>query len=42
MSLFIISMVLGEKIVPTTIGGLVLIVFGIIFNEYFVKTKGTR
>ena len=42
MSLFIISMVLGEKIVPTTIGGLVLIVFGIVFNEYFIKTKGTR
>lgn len=42
LSLFIISVVLGEKIVPTTIGGLILIVFGIIFNEYFVKTKGTR
>ena len=41
MSLFIISIVLGEKIVPTTVGGLVLIVFGIIFNEYFVKTKAS-
>lgn len=39
MSLFLISIVLGEKIVPTTLIGLVLIVFGIIFNEYFVKTE---
>lgn len=39
MSLFIISMVLGEKIVPTTMIGLALIVFGIVFNEYFVKKK---
>lgn len=39
MSLFLISIVLGEKIVPTTLIGLVLIVFGIIFNEYFVKKK---
>ncbi len=39
MSLFIISMVLGEKIVPTTMIGLALIVSGIVFNEYFVKKK---
>ena len=34
MSLFFISIVLGEKIMPTTMIGLVLIVIGIIFNEY--------
>ena len=39
MSLFFIAMILGEKIVPTTFIGLALIVFGIVFNEYFVKTK---
>lgn len=37
MSLFLIAVVLGEKIVPTTMIGLALIVFGIVFNEYFVK-----
>ena len=42
MSLFIISIVLGEKIVPTTMIGLAMIVFGIIFNEYFVKTKASK
>ena len=42
MSLFIISIVLGEKIVPTTMIGLALIVFGIIFNEYFVKSKASK
>ena len=31
--------ILGEKIVPTTFIGLALIVFGIVFNEYFVKKK---
>lgn len=35
MSLFFISIILGEKIVPTTIAGLVLIVLGIVYNEYF-------
>lgn len=39
MSLFLIAIVLGEKIVPTTMIGLALIVFGIVFNEYFVKKK---
>ncbi len=39
MSLFFIAIILGEKIVPTTFIGLALIVFGIIFNEYFVKSK---
>lgn len=39
MSLFFIAMILGEKIVPTTFIGLALIVFGIVFNEYFVKKK---
>ena len=32
-------MILGETIVPTTYIGLALIVFGIVFNEYFVKEK---
>lgn len=39
MSLFFIAMILGETIVPTTYIGLALIVFGIVFNEYFVKEK---
>ena len=39
ISLFFISTVLGEKIVLTTYAGLVMIVAGIIFNEYFVKQK---
>lgn len=39
ISLFFISTVLHEEIVPTTYAGLMLIVAGIIFNEYFVKTK---
>lgn len=42
MSLFIISIVLGEKIVPTTMIGLALIVFGIIFNEYLAVKKNER
>lgn len=37
MSLFFIAVVLGEKIVFTTYIGLILIVVGIIFNQYFVK-----
>ena len=39
LSLFFIAMVLHEPIVITTYIGLVLIVAGIVFNEYFVKEK---
>lgn len=39
LSLFFVSTILGEQIVPTTYIGLILIVTGIVFNEYFVKTK---
>lgn len=39
MSLFFVSTILGEQIVPTTYIGLALIVAGIIFNEYFAKNK---
>jgi drug/metabolite transporter (DMT)-like permease len=39
LSLFFVSTVLGEQIVPTTYIGLVLIVAGIVFNEYLVKPK---
>lgn len=39
MSLFFISVVLGERIVFTTYIGLVMIVLGIVFNQYFVKAK---
>lgn len=39
MSLFFISVVLGERIVFTTYIGLVMIVLGIVFNQYFVKVK---
>ena len=38
LSLFFIAMVLHEPIVVTTYIGLTLIVAGIVFNEYFVKT----
>lgn len=37
LSLFFISIVLGEQIVATTYIGLGLIVSGIVFNQYFVK-----
>lgn len=37
MSLFFISVVLGEQIVITTYVGLILIVLGIVYNQYFVK-----
>lgn len=37
LSLFFIAMILHEPIVITTYIGLVLIVAGIVFNEYFVK-----
>ena len=36
-SLFLISMILGETIVLTTYIGLVLIIFGVLYNQYFVK-----
>ena len=39
LSLFFIAMVLQEPIVVTTYIGLVLIVAGIVFNEYFVKQR---
>jgi drug/metabolite transporter (DMT)-like permease len=39
LSLFFVSSILGEPIVPTTYIGLVLIVAGIVFNEYCVKAK---
>lgn len=39
LSLFFVSTILGEPIVPSTYIGLVLIVAGIVFNEYAVKTK---
>ncbi|MBQ8361804.1 MAG: DMT family transporter [Bacteroidaceae bacterium] len=39
LSLFFVSAVLGEQIVFTTYIGLTLIVAGIVFNEYFVKSK---
>jgi drug/metabolite transporter (DMT)-like permease len=38
LSLFIIHLVLGEAIYPTTYIGLGLIVGGLLFNEYFKKT----
>lgn len=42
LSLFIISFVLGEKIAMTTVAGLVMIVLGIVFNEYFVSTANNK
>lgn len=39
LSLFFVSTILGEQIVPTTYIGLSLIVAGIVFNEYFAKSK---
>lgn len=39
LSLFFVSAILGEQIVPTTYIGLSLIVAGIVFNEYFAKSK---
>ena len=38
LSLFFITMILHEQIVITTYIGLTLIVAGIVFNEYFVKS----
>ena len=37
LSLFLISMVLGEPIMPTTYVGLALIIAGIVFNQYFAS-----
>ncbi|MGN0054712.1 MAG: DMT family transporter [Bacteroides sp.] len=42
LSLFLIAVVLGEQIATTTYIGLILIVLGILFNQYFVKEKGTK
>lgn len=42
LSLFFVSTILGEQIVPTTYIGLVLIVAGIIFNEYCVKGANSK
>lgn len=39
LSLFLIGMVLGESIVPTTYIGLALIVAGLVYNEYFAGRK---
>lgn len=39
LSLFLIAMVLGEKIAPATYAGLALIVAGLVYNQYFVKGK---
>lgn len=39
LSLFFVSTILGEQVVPTTYIGLFLIVAGIVFNEYFAKSK---
>lgn len=42
LSLFFISVVLGEPIMPSTIIGLVLIVGGLVYNEYFAGRKTRR
>lgn len=42
ISLFLIHTFLGEQIYATTYGGLFLIVFGIIFNEYLAKFIAPR
>lgn len=39
MSLFFISVILGEHIMVTTYAGLILIVLGIVYNQYFVKSN---
>lgn len=39
MSLFFISVILGEHIMVTTYVGLILIVLGIVYNQYFVKSN---
>ncbi len=42
LSLFLISMVLKEPIMPTTYIGLALIIAGIIFNQYFAQRRQIR
>ncbi len=42
MSLFFIHFLLGEKIYITTIAGLVLIIAGILFNEYLARKLSPR
>ena len=39
LSLFFIAIILNEQIVATTYAGLVLIVSGIVFNQYFVSSR---
>ncbi len=39
LSLFLIAIVLGEKIAPATYVGLALIVAGLVYNQYFVKNQ---
>lgn len=41
LSLFLIAMVLGETIAPTTYAGLALIVAGLVYNEYFAGHGST-
>ena len=42
LSLFLIHFVLGEKIYYTTVIGLILIVAGILFNEYLVRNNSLK
>lgn len=42
LSLFLISIVLGETILPTTYIGLLLIVVGLAYNQYFVKAPAEQ
>lgn len=42
LSLFIIAMVLGETIAITTVAGLILIVLGIVLNEFVVGKIGKK
>lgn len=42
LSLFLISMILGEKIAPATYAGLVLIVAGLVYNQYFAGNKSSK
>lgn len=38
LSLFLIAVVLGETIAPATYAGLAMIVAGIVYNQYFVRS----
>jgi len=40
LSLFFIRFIVGEEILPSTVAGLVLIVAGIIVQQYASRTKG--